>query len=60
LDLTNQWVLHQLNTAVEGVNHCFDQYDFGNATIVFSNFFIYDFCDVFIEATKSIFRSPDA
>jgi valyl-tRNA synthetase len=54
--LINKWILDKLNNAVRGVNNCFEKYDFGNATIVFHNFFIYDFCDVYIEATKSIFR----
>lgn len=56
LTLVNQWILHKLNQAVKNVNSQFDNYDFGNATITFHNFFMYDFCDVYIEASKSIFR----
>ena len=45
--------------AVKGVNDCYDNYDFGNATIAFHNYYIYDFCDVYIEATKSIFKNEN-
>jgi valyl-tRNA synthetase len=55
--LVNKWILNQLNKTVKGVNECFDKYDFGNATIVFHNFYIYDFCDVYIESSKSVLKS---
>lgn len=54
-----KWLLQRLNTAAAGVNSCLENRDFAEATNYAYRFFLNDFCDVFIEATKPTFESTE-
>ncbi|EDR29050.1 valyl-tRNA synthetase, putative [Entamoeba dispar SAW760] len=41
------------------VHQWFKNYEFGNATQAIYSFWLYDFCDVYLEASKVIFKGPD-
>ncbi|XP_057334849.1 valine--tRNA ligase, mitochondrial-like [Microplitis mediator] len=53
-DLTtvDRWILSRLALMVETVNESFEQRNFYKAIRAFRQFFYYEFCDFFIEATK--------
>jgi valyl-tRNA synthetase len=36
-----------------------DQYEFAQATTAIYSFFLYDFCDVYLEVTKPIFGNTE-
>ncbi|BFU24883.1 valine--tRNA ligase, putative [Entamoeba histolytica HM-1:IMSS-B] len=55
----DQWILHRLNVMITSVQQWFKSYEFGNATQAIYSFWLYDFCDVYLEASKGIFRGPD-
>ncbi|CAD8210973.1 unnamed protein product [Paramecium pentaurelia] len=54
LQLINQWILVKLNQTITGVNAAFDDYEFGQATQNFHQFWLYDFCDIYLEGIKNI------
>jgi len=49
----------RLSKTIQSVNENFRDYVFGEAVRVIYAFWLYDFCDVYLEATKPIFRSGD-
>ncbi|MCF7942873.1 MAG: valine--tRNA ligase [Spirochaetia bacterium] len=53
----DQWIYHRLNTAVSGVESAMDAYRFNDAAQVIYDFFWNDFCDWYIEASKSLLYS---
>ncbi|KAF9220567.1 hypothetical protein BS17DRAFT_759161 [Gyrodon lividus] len=50
--LVEQWVLHKLNFASSEVNKALEQRNFMAATTAIYNFWLYELCDVYIEAMK--------
>ena len=54
LNFLNKWIISRLNEAIRGVNKCFDDYEFGDATIKFHNFWKYSLCDIYLEAIKPV------
>ncbi|KAG5646787.1 hypothetical protein DXG03_002164 [Asterophora parasitica] len=50
--LVEQWILHKLNTAAAEINTQFAERNFMLATSAAHNFWLYELCDVYIEAMK--------
>ncbi|PWY98270.1 putative VAS1-valyl-tRNA synthetase [Testicularia cyperi] len=57
--LVEKWILHKLNTAAKTVNDCLRERNFMAATSAVYNFWLYELCDVYIEAIKPI-TDPEA
>ncbi|OEH77646.1 valyl-tRNA synthetase [Cyclospora cayetanensis] len=53
-DLTwsDRWILHRLSTACEQANRSFEEYEFGDVANAIYNFWLYELCDVYLEAIK--------
>ncbi|CCF51437.1 hypothetical protein NDA11_004818 [Ustilago hordei] len=52
--LVEKWILHKLNNASKTVNECLKERNFMAATSAVYNFWLYELCDVYIEAIKPI------
>ncbi|KAJ7176055.1 tRNA synthetases class I-domain-containing protein [Mycena crocata] len=50
--LVEQWILHRLNVAAANINTHFSDRNFMLATTAAYNFWLYELCDVYIEASK--------
>ncbi|TFK27106.1 valine-tRNA ligase [Coprinopsis marcescibilis] len=50
--LVEKWILHKLNIAATDINKALAERNFMNATNVAYNFWLYELCDVYIEAMK--------
>ena len=59
LALRDQWILHRLSKAAAACNSNFEQYEFANVTTVTYNFWLYDFCDRYLEMIKPIINGND-
>jgi len=55
---TDKWVLHLLNTTVEKVNRCFDDYRMYEAADLIYHFLWDEYCDWYLEFSKSDLASP--
>ncbi|WVQ98646.1 valine-tRNA ligase [Kwoniella sp. CBS 9459] len=55
-----KWLFHKLNIASAAVSNALENRDFADATNAAYQFFLNDFCDVFIEATKPLFEADTA
>ena len=53
----NKWILAALNRSIGKVNAALAAYEFADATTGFHSFWLYEFCDVYIEGTKNIFKT---
>jgi valyl-tRNA synthetase len=51
----NQWIISRLNQAITESNEGFEQYDLSKSTNAIYNFWLYEFCDVYLEAIKPVF-----
>jgi valyl-tRNA synthetase len=52
--LAERWVIHKLNRAIIDTNAGLEEKNFMNATTAIHSFWLYDLCDVFVEAIKPI------
>ena len=52
--LVEKWILHKLNTAVSAVNGSLHERNFMHATEDAYTFWLYELCDVYIEAIKLV------
>ncbi|XP_062585889.1 valine--tRNA ligase-like [Saccostrea cucullata] len=59
-DLMDQWILSRLSNMVEICHEGFQSYDLQFCTKALQNFWISDFCDVYLEYSKSILNGEDA
>ncbi|KAF6762787.1 valine-tRNA ligase [Ephemerocybe angulata] len=50
--LVEKWIFHKLNIAATEVNQALAERNFMNATNIVYNFWLYELCDVYIEAMK--------
>ena len=55
----DSWVMSRLAEAVELTNQGFETYNFPQATTAMYNFWLYDLCDVFLEAVKPVMLGDD-
>lgn len=53
-DLINRWILSRLANTVGKVTHAMDTYMFSDATTAIYDFFLHEFCDVYLELAKPI------
>uniref|UniRef100_A0A7E4ZYM2 Valine--tRNA ligase n=1 Tax=Panagrellus redivivus TaxID=6233 RepID=A0A7E4ZYM2_PANRE len=56
---TDLWILSRLAYAVGQVDGAFADYSFQSATTVIFNFWLYEFCDVYLESTKPVFAANE-
>ncbi|KAJ1927587.1 valine--tRNA ligase [Tieghemiomyces parasiticus] len=59
LGLTDRWILHKLNQATAEVNNALTERNFMAATTAVHRFWLYELCDVYIEAIKPVCDSTD-
>ncbi|KAI8051238.1 hypothetical protein BDF22DRAFT_692694 [Syncephalis plumigaleata] len=52
--LAERWIIHKLNRAILDTNAGLEEKNFMNATTAIHSFWLYDLCDVFVEAIKPI------
>ncbi|RKP09452.1 tRNA synthetases class I-domain-containing protein [Thamnocephalis sphaerospora] len=52
--LAERWILHKLNKAAADTNTALAEKNFTTATSALHSFWLYDLCDVFVEAIKPI------
>ena len=55
----HKWVLSKFNGLIKALNLHFNNYEFGEAANKFYAFWIYEYCDVYLEAVKSILYGSD-
>ncbi|KAK0093743.1 hypothetical protein PV326_012765 [Microctonus aethiopoides] len=59
LSIIDQWILSRLTMMVEIVNESFEQRNFYKAIAAIKQFFYYEFCDFYLEATKIGLQNGD-
>ncbi|VDM20927.1 unnamed protein product, partial [Hydatigera taeniaeformis] len=57
---TDRWILGRLSFAVEESNWGFANYVFTRATTACYNFWLYEFCDVYLEYSKPLVKSTQS
>ena len=55
----DKWILHKLNATVEKANACFDEYRMYEAADLIYHFIWDEYCDWYLEFSKSDLESPD-
>ena len=55
----DKWILHRANVAINETNQGFSDYLFQHCTTAIYSFWLYDFCDVYLESTKRVFYKGD-
>jgi valyl-tRNA synthetase len=53
----DRWILSRLNKAIEAANIHLSEYSFGEVVQALFNFWLYEVCDVYLEAIKPVMRS---
>lgn len=56
----DKWILSKLNDAIQNVNNSLENHEFMRAASEIHGFWLYDFCDVYIESVKPILRSTES
>jgi len=56
LPLIDRWILTRLENLITIMNKYLEEYKFGELTMVFNNFWIYELCDIYLEGIKPRFR----
>ncbi len=59
LELKDKWILSKLNTTIKQVTKNMENYEFGVAISLLHDFVWYDFCDWYIELSKSALYGSD-
>lgn len=54
----DRWILSRLNHACSEIATSFKEYDFSRATNAIYSFWLYDLCDVYLEAIKPVCGKP--
>lgn len=57
--IVEKWLFHKLNLASAALSAHLEERDFSDASTAAYQFFLYDLCDVFIEATKPLFEANE-
>lgn len=55
---SNQLIIEKLTTLVAGANRCFSEKQYGFATDLIFDFFWHEFCDKYLEESKTLLKSP--
>lgn len=48
----NQWILSELSDMIENLHRDMNSYEFSNSTKILHEFFLFKFCDVYLEISK--------
>lgn len=56
----DQWILSRLSSAVEACEIGMSGYNFQQVTTAVYNFWLYDFCDIYIEGSKPVLANGDS
>ena len=56
----DRWIVSRLSATVAACNQGMASYNFPQATTACYDFWLYDFCDVYLEAVKPVIQSGDA
>jgi valyl-tRNA synthetase len=56
--IMDKWILSRLNHAAKEIDASFKEYDFSRATGAIYSFWLYDLCDVYLEAIKPVCGKP--
>mmetsp|Transcript_63371 Transcript_63371/g.136300 ORF Transcript_63371/g.136300 Transcript_63371/m.136300 type:complete len:1062 (+) Transcript_63371:169-3354(+) len=56
----DKWILSRLAACADKTNQAFEKYEFANATTATYSFFLYEFCDVYLELLKPRFYGEAA
>ena len=59
LTFIDRWILNKLSFTIKKFESSMDSYNFGDAVYTIYSFWKDYFCDVYIEAVKSVFKSED-
>ena len=59
LDISDKWIFSRLATLVSSVDKCYENYDFAEMTKLLYQFFWNEFCDWYIEFSKSRLKSDN-
>ena len=59
LTLADKWILHELNSTVQEVTKNLDKYEVGLAAATLYDFIWSQFCDIYIEMSKTLLYSDD-
>lgn len=59
LDLPEQWILSRLNCAIQRLNRQLERFHFNEGAKVIYDFTWSDFCDWYVEITKTRFQGQD-
>jgi len=59
LAITDKWILHSLNLLVKKVNDLLDDYRINEAADALYHFFWHEYCDWYLEFSKSDIKNPD-
>jgi valyl-tRNA synthetase len=57
--MVDQWIVGQLDNTIAGIRECIDQYKFNSAFEIAYHFFWDDFCDWYVELSKSRLKSEN-
>eukprot|EP01135_Chromosphaera_perkinsii_P002240 Nk52_evm26s221 gene=Nk52_evmTU26s221 len=58
--LNDLWILSRIQYATTTVTESIEKYDFIAATTALYNLWLYDFCDVYLESVKPVFRADSS
>lgn len=50
----DKWILSRLSSVVSACDEGMKNYNFSRVTTALYNFWLYDFCDVYIEGSKEV------
>eukprot|EP00080_Pristionchus_pacificus_P004401 PDM64421.1 vars-2 [Pristionchus pacificus] len=56
----HRWILSRLSATVAACNNAFETYTFPQATSAIYDFWLYDFCDIYLEAVKPVINGGNA
>lgn len=56
----DKWILIKLNNCIKSMLFALENFNFADMTTAFYSFWVYEFCDVYIEATKFVFARNNA
>jgi valyl-tRNA synthetase len=56
----DKWILLKLDAAIRGLNTAFAEYKFSDATATLYRFFWSEYCDWYVEASKTVLQGTDA